>query len=293
MGKKIAITGASGTVGKAAAEQLHDEGHEVVGLDLEFGHEDHETYDETREINLIGTKREGYSEDIQEAGKSYQEVREVLEDVDVVVHSAWNVHEENFDTGSKWPGNLEMFENVLGAAEKEDIETFVNMSSIHAGTRDMHPYTDNDKELEDLENEMYRRSIDPEDNFKLKEESPEHLLEPTEEKPDSPYGHSKIKTEHLTKSSDMNQAVNIRLGGMNEENDPEGPEDEPFYNSLYLDQRDLGDLLDRIAESDPEETARRDQVYAVSDNDGRVVSVENEFGWMPGNPREKKIGKSI
>lgn len=261
--KSILITGAEGTVGEAAGRYLVSHGYEVVGVGLEEC--DQACYTKIHRLDLTDEK-------------NTERLSDLLDDVDAVLHLAWNLSEENFDTGKKWDGNMEMFENVLTASKKSDVPVFINGSSIHAGTGNIPAYTV-EASLEDTP-EPYRSSIDPEDDYDMRKQDPGKLLDPRSEKPDSPYGKSKIETEQRTRESvengDFDVGVSIRIGGVNPE-DKQSIEDEPYYSSLYWSHRDLGRTVENILEADTKKMKGYYQFYGVSDNEGRIFSIENPF----------------
>lgn len=263
MTRKILITGASGTVGKAAGEHLCSQGHEVVGLSRSVS--DSECFTDRVQMDLL-------ADDAQER------LEEVMVDVDAVFHLAWNLSEENFDTGKTWNGNMEMYRTVLEAAKAAGVPIFINGSSIHAGTGSIPAYTV-EASLEDTP-EPYRSSIDPESDFDLRREEPSKLLSPLENDPDSPYGKSKVETEHMLREAvengDFRIGVSIRIGGVNERDEPE-IEGEPYYHSLYWSHRDLGREVENILTADLEDKKGYHQFYGVSDNPGRIFSIENDF----------------
>lgn len=262
MERTIIITGASGTVGKAAGDYLCKQGHEVIGVSRSV--RKHACYTKTENIDLLD------EEDMER-------FRELVKEADAVFHLAWNLSEENFDTGSKWEGNMEMFRNVIEAAEDE-VSIFINGSSIHAGTGSIPAYTV-DASLEDAP-EPYRSSIDPDDGFDLRKEQPEKLLDPRQDDPDSPYGESKVKTEDMVQKAveegKFEIGVSIRIGGVNAD-DKEELEGEPYYSSLYWSHKDVGRTLDSILTADLKEKQGYHQFYGVSDNEGRIFSIENAF----------------
>jgi nucleoside-diphosphate-sugar epimerase len=206
----------------------------------------------------------------------------VMEDVDAVFHLAWNIPEENFDTHEAWEPNMTMFENVMEAARKAEVPVFINGSSIHAGTGDIPAYTV-EGSLEKTP-EPYRSSIDPSGDYDMRKQDPGKLLDPRSENPDSPYGWSKVITERSTREAvekgKFRIGVSIRIGGVNPE-DRKELEGEPYYSSLYWSHRDLGRTLENILEADTEKMRGYYQFYGVSDNEGRIFSIENSF---IGNP---------
>lgn len=259
----ILITGASGTVGEAVGEYLCGQNHEVIGVSRSI--EDNKCYTKVESMDLLEEK-------------NLEALKEIMEDVDAVFHLAWNTAEENFDTGKKWEGNMEMFENVLNSAKKAGVPIFINGSSIHAGTGNIPAYTV-EASLEDT-SEPYRSSIDPDSDFDLRKEEPGKLLDPRENNPDSPYGESKVETEKMTRKA-VNQglfklAISIRIGGVNAE-DKQELEGEPYYSSLYWSHRDLGRTVENIITADLNEKKGYNQFYGVSDNEGRIFSIENNF----------------
>ncbi len=263
MNKTILITGAEGTVGEAAGKYLVNQEYEVIGVGLEEC--DKACYTRIHRIDLT---------DEENVGK----LRDLLEDVDAVFHLSWNVAEENFDTGKKWEGNMEMFEHVLEASKEANVPIFINGSSIHAGIGNIPAYTV-EASLKDTP-EPYRSSIDPEEDYDMRTQDPGKLLNPRSEEPDSPYGESKVETEHRTReaveSGDFDIGISIRIGGVNSE-DRKELEGEPYYSSLYWSHRDLGRTLANILDADTREMQGYYQFYGVSDNEGRILNIETPF----------------
>lgn len=260
--KTLLITGASGRVAKSIGKNLVDR-HRVIGVSRSVS--DHESYTEWDQLDLLE------KDDIEK-------LEEILEDVDAVMHLAWNLKVENFDTGEKWPENIEMFENVLEAAEKAGVPIFINGSSIHAGIGDLAAYTV-EASLEDTP-QPYRDSIDPGTDFQLRRQDPEKLISPLVDKPDSPYGNSKIHTENILRKSvsngDFELGVSIRIGGVNSA-DKQEVENEPFYPSIYWSHRDMARTVENIIKADLSQKKGYHQFYGISDNENRVLSIDNSF----------------
>ena len=265
MTEKILITGATGTVGTAAAKYLKKEDYKVIGVSRSI-EQDSEKFTATYQINLLK------EEDLKRLENILRK-----EEIDTVFHLAWNLSEENFDTSSKWEGNMQMFRNILEVCKELNLDTFINGSSIHAGTGNISAYTAEGRL--DKTPEPYRSSIDPEDEYDMRKQDPNKLLDPRADSPDSPYGESKIKTEKETreavKAGGINTGVSIRIGGVNPE-DQKNLEAEPYYSSLYFSHKDLGRTVKHIMDS--QETSNGYyQMYGVSDNKGRVFNIENPF----------------
>lgn len=265
MTETILITGAEGTVGEAAGRYLVNQGYDVIGVGLEQC--DEACYTRIHRVDLIDDE-------------NIRKLRNLMgeNDVDAIFHLAWNVNAENFNTHEAWKPNMEMFDNVIKAAEEADISIFINGSSIHAGTGDIPAY--NAEGSLEKTPEPYRSSIDPESDFDLRKEQPEKLLDPREENPDSPYGWSKVmterKTRQLAEKGIFELGISIRIGGVNPEDRIE-LEGEPYYSSLYWSHKDLGRTLENILESDIDKIQGYQQFYGVSDNKGRIFSIENNF----------------
>ncbi len=266
MTRSILITGASGTVGRVAGDYLCNQGFKVIGVSRSV-RDDNNCYTSTRQLDLLD------ADDIDELEYLMGE-----EEVDAVFHLAWNLSKENFDTDSRWEGNMEMFENVLEAAEKAGVPIFINGSSIHAGTEGIPAYTA-EASLEDTP-EPYRSSIDPGKDYDLRKEDPQKLLDPRENDPDSPYGRDKVETEEKVRKAvekgDFEIGVSIRIGGVNPD-DKQEKEGEPYYTSLYWSHSDIGRTLENILTVDKEKMAGYYQFYGVSDNEGRIFDIENPF----------------
>jgi len=264
MKESILITGASGRVGKAAGKYLRKKGYKVVGVSRSVK-ENSESYTETHQLDLLK------EEDIGD-------LEEFLKSVDAVLHLAWNIPVENFDTHKAWRGNIEMYHNVLKASRRAGVPIFINGSSIHAGTGKIPAYTVD----ADFENtpEPYKSSIDPDSDFDLRKERAEKLLDPREENPDSPYGWHKIMAERILKKAvgkgDFDIGVSIRIGGVNED-DKKELNGEPYYPTLYWSHKDLGRTMAQILEADPQQKGGYHQFYGVSDNQGRIFNIENSF----------------
>lgn len=266
MTKTILITGASGTVGKAAGDYLCGQGYNVIGISRSI-REDENCYTDTAQIDLLEEK------DLERLEELMKE-----KEVDAVFHLAWNIPAENFDTYEAWKPNMTMFENILEASKNAGVPILINGSSIHAGTGDIGAYTV-DADFEGT-HQPYKDSIDPGSDFDLRKEDAEKLLDPREENPDSPYGWSKVMTERATKEAvengDYQIGASIRIGGVNPEDKIE-LEGEPYYSSLYWSHKDLGRTIENILNADLQEKKGYHQFYGVSDNEGRIFNIENSF----------------
>ena len=266
MTKTILITGASGTVGKATGDYLCSQGFKVIGVSRSI-REDANCYTQTAQIDLLKEK------DVEKLEELMTE-----EEVDAVFHLAWNIPVENFDTHKAWKGNMDMYLNLLEASKDAKVPVFINGSSIHAGTGDIPAFTV-DADF-DSTPEPYKSSIDPESDFDLRKDRPEKLLDPREENPDSPYGWHKIMLERVlreeTDKGGFDVGVSIRIGGVNQKDEPE-MENEPYFYTLYWSHKDLGRTVESILKADPKEKKGYHQFYGVSDNQGRIFNIENSF----------------
>ncbi len=266
MTKTILVTGASGTVGRAAGSYLCDQGFDVIGVSRSV-REDENCYTRTERIDLLDETDLSRLEDIMKE-----------EEVDAVFHLAWNIPVENFDTHKAWKGNMYMYHNILEASKNAGVPIFINGSSIHAGTGDIAAYTV-EASLENTP-EPYRSSIDSDSSFDMRKDEPGKLLDPREENPDSPYGWHKVMTERVLRKEveegNFSIGVSIRIGGVNPE-DKESLKGEPYYHTLRWSHKDLGRTLTSIIKADPEKKSGYHQFYGVSDNRGRIFNIENGF----------------
>ena len=264
--RKILITGATGEVARATGKQLKDKGQHVIGVSRSVESDDPD-FSETFQIDLL------VEEDLDR-------LEEILDDVDAVFHLAWNKNAENFDTGKKWDGNLEIYRNIIEVSAKTGVPIFVNGSSIHAGTGAISAYTV-EASLEDTP-EPYKSSIDPDTDYDMRKQDPGMLLSPLEDNPDSPYGESKVETEDILEKAVEDRkfklGVSIRIGGVNPDDKTE-LKGEPYYSSLYWSHGDLGRCVNGILTADLEQKKGYHQFYGVSDNEGRIFSIEDQFSF--------------
>lgn len=263
MSNNVAITGAYGTIGTVVRNGLVDEGYDVAAIDVTEAAQDDP---DDVQIDLSASR----------SSKDYDRLVSVLEDQDAVIHLAWNVAEENFDTYGTAPENKWMTENVLEAAREAQVETVIQGSSVHAAG--LPPYT-HEKQMYsiDADNvaaskleqtpEPYRSIIAEREPFPDNED----LVSPYAILPDSPYGETKAyhmeqlgRQYALETAGAPRQVVDARFGGVNPEDRTSLP-DEPEYETIASSHHNTVNFVQQVLESDTEGYFKG---YVMSDNDG-------------------------
>jgi uronate dehydrogenase len=215
---KIAITGAAGTIGTVMGRKLTD--YEIVPIDLP------------------GTD-----------ARDYDVVLGAIKGCRAVIHLAWNLKDDNWDTGRISPDNATMTFNVYDAAKKAGVPRAIMASSVHA------------------------------DNF-MKWSEKSLMNTATVPIPTSPYGANKVFLEALGRfyAQDGLEVVCIRFGSVNKGDIPgtKGWD----WRKVWLSHRDLGTMIMACVEA---EKIPNDYVvlYAVSNNALRVHDWSNPLGWAP------------
>lgn len=194
-----------------------------------------------------------------------EKFRRALKGVDTVIHLARSTgegdHREMWRTPHRNPVNAELFHAALQGAEHAGAKKFIDASSIHV---------EDTMEFSALSSDLL---------------TPEPGVFMTETK--SGYGQGKREQElRLAERARRFErgAVSIRLGGVTSHNEPLKEHDDPrvvaHEKRVWLEHGDLANLVGRIIEFE-DYTADHDIVYAVSNNDGRFHSTQNQYGWSP------------
>ena len=113
---KVAVTGANGFIGRQICKDLIAEGHEVVGLIYQNGLAIPEMQIDTVQGSILD---EGV-------------VLELVEDADVVIHTAAKISVNGDPDGSVQKTNVEGTRNVANACLEQGVKRLVHFSSIHA-----------------------------------------------------------------------------------------------------------------------------------------------------------------
>lgn len=173
---------------------------------------------------------------------------DVLADVHMVIHLAWNSRDENYLSGTIDPGNSLMAANVLASCARHRVRRVILASSVHADT---FPAGDSG------------------------------LLKPNGVPvPDSPYGATKLFVEALGRyyAKQGIDVIAVRLGGVT-------PDDSlvrrnATEQSVRLSHADCVAAFQRCIDV---ETVPDNYVcfYAVSNNIDRCHDQANDIGWLP------------
>ncbi len=262
MSKKIAITGAEGTIGTVIRDQLPDK-HEITPIDVVPEVEEHPN-----------GRRLDVSED-------YDSLKQILKRHDTVFHLAWNLS-ENYNTEDFIAANRHMFENVYRAGKETDVRKVVTASSIHAidmkAIFNQQPYSDIARG---------KRGASILDSSQLIGfEGP---------LPQFPYGWGKRSMEYRGRhhsGEDLFVAC-VRFGGVNPDDNPDYPgahKPVNYYPSVYLSHDDTGSLARRLVELEPSNFENKFQLlYGISDNTRAAHDLSNNIGWTPEDDSEDKL----
>jgi len=231
--KKVAITGANGTIGTMLRRGLTD--YEITPIDLP-------------EIDVT----------------NYKNLLRVFPGHAAVVHLAWDGR-ENFRSDIIVQENKTMLEKVYQAAFETGVPKVIMASSIHAADVDWN-------------REPYLSTAEGE-----REIMPSLIISTDQVSPDKPYGATKAYMEALGRQWAKRGlfVVCIRFGGVNPE-DAKIKQGEPRYARDWLSHRDCVTLIKHIIEIDQNKLEDNyHQLYGISNNSGRIYSMENKLGWTP------------
>lgn len=178
-----------------------------------------------------------------------------LEGAEQVIHLAWDTRAENFGMPSFCADNAQMTFNVVSGALERGVRRLVFASSVHA------------------------QRYWPPGSGPL--ELPGGVLDAPAERaavPDGPYGASKLFGEALCRwaATQGLQCVCIRFGGVHP---PDAPPAEEVERRVWLSHRDCAAAVS--AALDAPLPGGYTVLTAVSDNAGRLHSLENALGWRP------------
>ncbi|MET4693756.1 NAD-dependent epimerase/dehydratase family protein [Endozoicomonas lisbonensis] len=218
--KTICITGHKGSIGQVLTTGLKEE-YELILIDLP-------------DTNIL----------------DYERFKNKLKDqnIDAIIHLAWNCKVENFSSKKADPNNLIMANNVYEVALNLNIPKVIMASSVH--THDVYKIINKELNLViDLN---------------------------TKPNPVSPYGESKIQLEKTGKKISKKglQVICIRFGGVCSQENPWS--DTPY---LGLSHPDCVDLLDKCIKSNIKNNFLI--IYGISDNDKAFHNLKNTINWIP------------
>jgi nucleoside-diphosphate-sugar epimerase len=215
---RIAITGSRGTIGGVLRSGLKD--FEIVEIDL--------PEDDVRDLPALTTRIEGCH---------------------ALVHLAWDLKTDNWDTGRINPDNALMTYNAYQSCIDAKVPRIIVASSVNAD--DFFAWTG--------EGRM----------------NPSTLPTPT-----SPYGANKVMMEAMGRYYARKglEVICVRFGAVNKDNRPttEGWD----WRRVWLSHDDCVSLV-RACLTVPKVPGNYALVYGVSDNSGGIHDWSNPFGWVP------------
>jgi len=214
---RVAITGANGTIGTVLRMGLTD--FQIVPLDLP---------DDARDLATVIKLFTGCG---------------------AVIHLAWDLRTDNWDTGKINPDNALMTYNVYQACVKAGVPRAIMASSVHA------------------DGFMQWKGQDL--------MTPDRVPTPT-----SPYGANKVFLEAMGRyyATQGLEVVCIRFGAVNKDNRPTiGKWD---WRKAWLSHDDCVRLV-RTCLAVPRVPGNYSVLYAVSNNVPRVHDWSNTLGWSP------------
>ncbi len=262
MSENIVITGAGGTIGQVAIDQLEPH-HNLTLLGLS---------------DAIEQRANGYRINL---ATEQQRLLDLLADQDVVIHLAWNM-DENYNTEQARIENRAMFENIYAAAGQTQVRTVISASSIHAIY------------LDPIYAEQPYRAIAR--GEKTAEELSENERIGFEgRQPGSLYGWCKRLMEYRGRAHAEEDlfVTCVRFGGVNPEDNPDYPgahEPVNYYPSVYLSHDDCGRLLRHLIDLNPDEQEDNfELLYGISDNSRRIHTYRNQVDWRPEDDSEETL----
>lgn len=214
--KKIAITGAKGKIASIILPSIKKQ-YKIISLDLP------ET--DITDIKKLKNKIKGCS---------------------AIIHLAWNLKKENYNTNEIDPKNTLMYHNIYKAALEMKIKRVIMASSIHAN------------------------------NF-MKWKNKNKISLSTCLPPVSPYGANKLLMENLGKSYSKKglEVVCIRFGGIKKEKTY--TKDIEKYGLTHPDCISLIKTCLKVKQIPNNFTI----IYGISKNKKSIHNTTNIFGWKP------------
>lgn len=201
----------------------------------------------------IGEKYKVVGLDLPEGDiRNYNTLLEKMKGVDVVIHVAHSANEEmreNWRSGRIDPANVLMEMNVFRAVIEAGVKRLIMASSVHA------------------------------DNFNAYEGT-DILTVPGSYEPTSPYGAHKLIVEEMGRfyaNLKEFEFIGVRFGGVTPDNSVRTHLKE---TRVWLSHDDLIASINACISADVVPNGFS-VFYAISDNDGRMHSFENPFGWVP------------
>lgn len=235
---KILITGASGTIGSVLMKYLSEK-HEVTGID-KVSSENVLTLDITNE---------------------QQRLRELLKNIDVVIHLAWGVKEAGIALDASVAENKMMGEIMYALSLEQQVKKFILASSVHVSFGHInyrHPGIVEDHNI------LHKKKITTQDDYF----------------PLGIYGASKVYLEILGKAYGEKglQVVAVRFGNVTDDN---SFGEYPFW----LSHRDCCQFIGKCVEVN--NLPKYSVFFAISNNHCNPFDLSNAQSLLEYEPKDK------
>ena len=235
---KILITGASGTIGKVLTKCLSEK-HQTISID------------KIPSDNIV----------ILDIANERERLSDVLNDIDVVIHLAWDVREAGTSLNAAIPENKVMGETMYALSLERKIKRFILASSVHVSFGHInyrHPGIVEHHEI------LHEKKITTHDKvFPL-----------------GTYGASKVYLEALGKAYGEKglQVIAVRFGNVT---DDDNFGEYPFW----LSHKDCCHFIERCIEA--EDLPKFSAFFAISDNPCNPFDLSDARTQLGYNPKDK------
>jgi uronate dehydrogenase len=235
---KILITGASGTIGEVLMKCLAEK-HDVLGID---------------KIPSENVK-------VVDIANEQSRVRDLLKDVDVVIHLAWDVREAGTSLNTSIPENKIMGEIMYALSLEQKVKRFILASSVHVSFGHInyrHPG------IVENHNILHEKKITIQDDVL----------------PLGTYGASKVYLEALGKAYSEKglQVIAVRFGNVTDDNNFG---EYPFW----LSHKDCCHFIERCIEA--EGLLKFSAFFAISNNPCNPFDLSDARTQLGYNPKDK------
>lgn len=237
---KILITGASGIIGNVLMKCLSEK-YEVIGIDIVPS-------DDVITLDIINER---------------EKLQELLKDIDVVIHLAWDIKEAGTALMPAIEENKVMGEIMYSLSLEQNVKKFILASSVHASLGHIgyiHPGIVDNHEI------LHMKKITTRDEFF----------------PLGVYGASKVYLEALGKAYSKKglNIITIRFGNVTEDN---SFGEYPFW----LSHRDCCHFIDRCIETT--DLPKYSTFFAISNNPCNPFDLSDSKQLLGYNPKDSSV----